>query len=337
MKKLFLIALSIIISLSACNKMFLEPSPSQNAKAVFDQVYQDFRDYYALFEERNVNWTAIYNEFSPQINTNSSDEQLYQVLTQMLARLDDGHVGLTAPGREVFYANRFYREKLDYELFKPSVIKEKYLKNQFMESDGDEDYLYGLLPNNIIYIHFPNVGSNWQKLNEVIKQYPNNQGLIIDLRHNEGGDFTYAFAEIAQLNSQTKPVFRSRTKNGQGANDFTDWHTWQLEGKGNYTKKIKVLTDRFTISAGERAVMGLKVMNNVQLIGDLTNGSVSTMMSRELPNGWYIRLATQEVLNPEGNTYEGIGIPPHISVKNTLAELNQGKDAVLERAIQEFN
>jgi carboxyl-terminal processing protease len=42
----------------------------------------------------------------------------------MLASLDDGHVSLTAPGREVFFSNRIRRHKIDDELFDLNVVKE---------------------------------------------------------------------------------------------------------------------------------------------------------------------------------------------------------------------
>jgi carboxyl-terminal processing protease len=98
------------------------------------------------------------------------------------------------------------------------------------------------------------------------------------------------------LTSQSRFVFRSKTKNGKGKNDFTPWKEWYIKPKGEYINKpIVVLTDRFTISAGERATMAFKTLPNVTVLGDTTNGAHGTMIGRELANGWFYSLVPQKV------------------------------------------
>lgn len=38
-------------------------------------------------------------------------------------------------------------------------------------------------------------------------------------------------------------------------------------------------------------------------------------------------------LNTDGKSYEGIGIAPDVLVRNNLADLKNGRDAVLEKAM----
>ncbi|MCU0447329.1 MAG: S41 family peptidase [Microscillaceae bacterium] len=340
--KNLIISLVFIFSLSACEPMFFPPKNQRekDAKAIFDELWQEFNVFYAPFEEREINWSNLYQQYQAQLNENSNEEALYSVLTAMLAKLDDGHVQLNAPRREVFYANRIYREKIDYNLFNRNLIQSKYLKNQFEESAGTEAIeksFKGLIDNEIVYIHFAKVADEWQWIAELKAQHPQAKGLVLDLRHNVGGDFTYALAAIAHLNTQKRFVFKSRTKNGPNQNDFTDWYNWYVESKGNgFERPIIVLIDRFTISAGERAVMALKTLPNVKLIGVSTNGAISTMMPRQLSNGWNYSIPTQDVLDAEGNVWEGKGIPPQIVLQNTLTDIEQNKDLVLEKAIAEI-
>lgn len=94
-----------------------------------------------------------------------------------------------------------------------------------------------------------------------------------------------------------------------------------------------VLTDRFTIGAGERTVMVFKTLPNAVLIGDITNGAHGTMIGRELANGWFYSLVAQKVELSDGKSYEGIGIAPDIFVKNDISEINAGTDIVLQSAI----
>ena len=79
--------------------------------------------------------------------------------------------------------------------------------------------------------------------------------------------------------------------------------------------------------------MAFQSLPNATLVGDTTNGAHSTMIGRELANGWKYTIATQKVRLADGRSYEGIGIAPDMPVRNNLADLKNGHDAVLEKAI----
>ncbi len=161
--------------------------------------------------------------------------------------------------------------------------------------------------------------------------------MIVDLRHNSGGDFTYAFEALGRFTTEKRLVFSSRTKNGKGANAFTDWHEWFLMPHGaHFSKKIAVLTDRYTLSAGERAAMAFDVLPQATLLGDTTNGSQATMIGREMANGWHFTLPVQQTRRADGRTNEGIGIAPDIRLRNNPSVLRTGRDEVLERALAGF-
>lgn len=327
--------LLLLFFLSACEKMFIEP-PKNNPEAIFENLWNTFNEEYAPFEERKVNWDSIYNVYRPLVKSNTTDDELFQIISDMLKVFDDGHISLTAPNRQVFYSNRIRREKIDDELFNKQVIK-TYLESDF-KTGTDESYIYGKIKNqNVAYIFFDYVGDNWFVLDDFLNKYNNVNGFIIDLRHNQGGDFTFCFSEIGRLTNQSRYVFRSKTKNGKSKNDYTEWKQWYIEPKGNFVNKpIILLADRYTISAGERSVMAFKTLPNVTFIGDTTNGAHGTMIGRELANGWYYSLVPQKVELFDGKSYEGIGLAPDIYIKNQLSEILQGTDKTLEYAIDQL-
>lgn len=331
----FFLSATIALFFSSCEKMFDE-TPKNTAEAVFDNLWNTFNEEYAPFEERNVDWDAAYELYRPLINPNTKNDELFEVLSQMLALLDDGHVNLTAPDKEIFFANKIRRELIDDALFNKEVIK-SYLEPDF-KVGMDESYIYGKVKNeNVAYIFFDHVGENFFSLNDFLDSYQHLNGFIIDLRHNEGGDFTYCFSEIGRLTNQSRFVFKSKTKNGKGKNDFTNWKEWYIHSKGDYIDKpIVVLTDRYTISAGERAVMAFKTLPNVTIVGDTTNGAHGTMIGRELANGWFYSLVPQKVELFDGHSYEGIGLAPDVYMKNLASEMDQGFDRTLQFAIDEL-
>ncbi|MBK6265273.1 S41 family peptidase [Marivirga sp. S37H4] len=338
MKPLYIILIASILILPnlACERTFIEPQDN-NPEAVFENLWTTFHEGYAPFEERNVDWDEMYDLYRPMVNSSTTDAELFNIISQMLGTLDDGHVSLTAPNRDIFFSNEIRDQLIDDELFSIPVVK-TYLESGYKEGE-ENSYFYGKIKNeNIAYIFFDFVGENFYKLNDFLNEYSDVDGYIIDLRHNKGGDFTYSFSEMGRLTNQSTFVFKSKTKNGPGPNDYTDWHEWYIHPKGDYVnKQIIVLTDRYTISAGERAVMAFKTLPNVTLVGDTTNGAHGTMIGRELSNGWFYSLVPQKVELFDGNSYEGIGLAPDIYSKNSLSDLSNGFDETLQTAIDELN
>lgn len=247
-----------------------------------EELWRTFDELYAVFPERGVDWNATYSQFTPLVNNGLSDDSLFNVLTAMLEPLDDAHVQLVRPGQRVWSSNRVYRELVDNDLFRLDVVSQNYLTD--IRTTGEEESLttYGRIAGQPIgYIHFPTISDTWAELDSAC--YPTwaaSEGLIIDLRHNQGGDFTWALNELDQLNGAARPIFRSRTKNGSGADDYTPWTTWQLDG-GPVSAQgpwIVFITDRYTVSAAERLVMMLRSMDNTVHLGDTTNGVLSTVI-----------------------------------------------------------
>lgn len=336
MRKL-LIAATVLFMVSSCN-LFFQEVPASDPESVFEFLWQSFDENYAPFEERNINWDSIYTVYRPMVNANTSADELYEIITAMLATLDDGHVQMTAPGKRIFFSNYIFNYQIDDALFNLDVIEENYLQTDFVKDPSEETgYVYGLINNEITYLHLAYIADNCNIIGEVLDAYPQSKGIIIDLRHNSGGDFTWAFSNMGRFVSEPTLIFTSKTKNGTGENDYTDWFDWYLEPQTPlYNKKIVVLTDRYTISAGERAAMIFHALPDAIVIGDTTCGAHSTMIGRELANGWYYTLATQKVKFKDGNSYEGIGMIPDIFFKNDQVDMDNGFDKCLEKAIAEF-
>ena len=318
----------------SCEKVFFVEEPADDPEAIFENFWKAYNENYSVFEERNVNWQELYDINRPLINANTTDDELHSIITNMLAPLNDGHVQFIADDRKVFYSNIYYNNRIDDSLFNLNVVKTNYLDAGFTSEDA---YTHGTINGEIAYVFLPYIADNMPVLEDVLDDYASAKGLIVDLRHNSGGDFTWALSFLKRLTDQKRLVFTSRTKNGPGINDYTDWYDWYLEPGGKYyDKPVVLLTDRYTISAGERTTMMFMQLPNVTIIGDTTNAAHSTLVTGQLANGWYYSLSTQEVKLPDGFSYEGIGLAPDIYIKNDLVELQNGIDKVLDEAISKF-
>ena len=60
----------------------------------FEVLWHTFDQHYAFFSERNVGWDAVYAEFRPQIDRETTRRELGKALGEMLEKLGDAHVTL---------------------------------------------------------------------------------------------------------------------------------------------------------------------------------------------------------------------------------------------------
>ena len=112
-------------------------------------------------------------------------------------------------------------------------------------------------------------------------------------------------------------------------------HFLALPSSGvKYSKKVMLLVDRGTYSAGSFTSLATKAIPNITLVGDTTGGGLGLPNGGQLPNGWNFRFSiTQALTLDKDESYEN-GVPPDISA---LVDWNdRTKDEVIEKAIEEI-
>jgi C-terminal processing protease CtpA/Prc len=171
----------------------------------------------------------------------------------------------------------------------------------------------------------------------VIREFQNTDGIIIDVRNNPGG-----FARNDQYISSVfvdREITYSYTslKVGPGHHEFGDPVAkiiYPLTDSLRYNKNNVLLTNRFSGSGSEIVAMIFKNLSYSTQIGDTTNGSFGEITHvAQLPNGWTLNYPCTLTTLGDGSSPEGIGIIPEIYVDNTKADISEGNDKVLEKAI----
>jgi tetratricopeptide (TPR) repeat protein len=99
-----------------------------------------------------------------------------------------------------------------------------------------------------------------------------------------------------------------------------------------FTGPTVLLTDRISASAAEAFTMAMRVLPHVTVMGDTTEGALSSQFPEKMPNGWTLWVAFKEFRDHEGVCWDGVGIPPDLRVINTAAEIAAGRDKTLEFA-----
>jgi C-terminal processing protease CtpA/Prc len=173
-------------------------------------------------------------------------------------------------------------------------------------------------------------------LDRIARDFRDLKGIIIDIRDNPGGEDGIAIAIINRFCDRKRVAFHRKTKIGPGNDDFTPLKTWYLEPQGDvqFTRPIALLTCDSVFSGGEAFALAIKELPHVTIIGDHTNGIFSYQLEKKLPNGWEYCLSYQVYLSADMVCYEGKGVPVDIEVFNKKADIENGIDPLITRALE---
>ncbi|MCE1200934.1 MAG: S41 family peptidase [Bacteroidia bacterium] len=359
---LFSLFLGLLI-ITSCEKELIndvyDNTPTGNFKAFTD----DFRDLYGAFNAKKLNWDSLSMFYAGRINDHTSSDSLYRVFCAMLNTLNDGHADLWAPQyghfrswnrrNKPFFVGREGMNMNDIVVLQ-NLLKSKYLKDEFQSGQfSGWQFFYGTIQYEQKawgYICIPtfNIADYPVSfIQEAVNHFNTLDGVIIDLRFNQGGR-TDAFVSTHNRFGSVETLYlKSRFRNGPRPDDFTPLADHRVRPHTNSLKNkpIAILTNAYTASSSDHFVLAMKTQPNVITVGDTTCGAFSAVIERILPNGWKYRLGAQEVYAPDGNLLtdsrgqylEGIGIVPDFAVNDNWAMINNKNDLVLEKALSEIS
>jgi len=98
--------------------------------------------------------------------------------------------------------------------------------------------------------------------------------------------------------------------------------------------KVAFLTGGGAISYAE-STMGVVEENHLgPIVGETTAGTNGNVNPFTLPGGYTVRWTGMRVTKRDGSPHHGVGIRPTVPVAPTLRGVKEGRDEVLERALQ---
>ncbi len=320
----------------SCKKVLMDENPANNARENFEILWQTVNDKYTFFELKNINWDSVYHHYDTQVYNGMSEQELFTVLDSMLFDLRDGHVNLTAP----FNMSRNWQWYLNYpDNFSYELLERKYLTNAHKIAGG----LQYTIIDSVGYIYHASFsrGFTLENLDAVMTYMKGTKGLIVDVRNNGGGYLNNAFALAQRLVTEEKLAMVTFEKAGAEKDNMGNGLGYSLGPSDgvNYKGEVAILTNRRCYSATNTFAALLFPFDNITQIGDQTGGGGGIPIDNELPNGWQYRFsATISLLAVDDTTFYNMesGIPPQILEQTTPANIANGKDPILERALSRF-
>ncbi|RZK42855.1 MAG: hypothetical protein EOO90_05895 [Pedobacter sp.] len=206
---------------------------------------------------------------------------------------------------------------------------------QFINVDKNSNYqdtCFKFISKGIAYL---NVGSYSRKyLPNIVNEISKSNYLIIDLRWYPKESIV---KELGEYLFEKPTPFVKFAKIADQPGLFTFDEPMKI-GKANpsfYKGKIILLVNEVTQSNGEFTAMGFRQANGAIVIGSQTagaDGNVTPIIN--LPGGISTVFTGLGVYYPDGKETQRIGIVPDIVVKPTVKGVTEGRDEVLEKALE---
>lgn len=337
MKNKFIIPLLLVVFfLTSCESLvFQEEASSKDPFKNFDYMWNECNEKYSYFELKNIDWNQVKRKYRPLLYKEMKEDSLFKVMAAMLRELKDDHTNLIASFNLSFFG--VHREGPDN--FDWRIIQDNYLpRNYYVSGPFRHDFLKNT-KQQIGYIRFSSFtgGISSSNLDFALARYAKTKGIILDLRENGGGAVRDVFSLLSRFIDKKTLLFYSRIKSGVGHNDFSAPEAAYLEPVKSgvrYLRKVIMLVDRGTYSAGSFTSLGTKAIPNMILMGDTTGGGLGLPNGGQLPNGWTYRFSITQSLDLNKNPAYENGVPPDIYA--TVNWSNRKKDEVIELAVKEI-
>ncbi|MCX6305805.1 MAG: S41 family peptidase [Bacteroidetes bacterium] len=309
---------------------------------IYKIFWDDFNANYPAFQLNNINWDSVYSVNSAMINSNTTDYTLFNIIKSSVLALKDAHSDISSNqyGR-ADYGYVFVQQKpANFPVW--NTIFTKYVqKYKFNHSNATMAYgkVYNQDIGYFLIESFNEIENDYYMIDSFLDNFQNSKAIIIDIRHNGGGNESYAQIVASRLTNQAVTYRYARYRIGPENSDLSDYIPLKLypNGKIRFTKPVILLTNRHTFSAAEDFTLMLRSFPNIVQIGDTTLGGVATNpIIKTLPNGWTYRMARTINCDKSKAPIKG-GIAPQVEVQISKQDSINGVDKIIEAAIDKIN
>jgi len=164
--------------------------------------------------------------------------------------------------------------------------------------------------------------------NEAMESYLDARGVVIDLRGNGGG--------IGAMGMGMAGWFVREEGKSLGTMRFREQTLeFPIFARRNaFRGPLAILVDEMSGSSSECLAGGLQALGRARIFGTRTAGGALPSVIERLPNGDAFQYAIADFVSADGKRIEGVGITPDDVVEPTRRDWLEGRDPVLEAALE---
>ena len=208
---------------------------------------------------------------------------------------------------------------------------------QYTNLSWKEEKSHEILEKNIGVINPSSIpeGDTESVVSQIMNNLCNTDGLIIDLRQYPSDPNMHMFLSMYLQKKRT--VYSVMTIPSQSVpGTFINRKISSIgvaTGAFYYEKPVVLLMDERSMSSSEFSIMHLRTGDHVVVIGSSSAGVDGNVTELPLPNGNHLRFTSFGVYTPEMGQTQRVGLAPDIEVYPTIEGIKQGRDELMEAAV----
>lgn len=196
-----------------------------------------------------------------------------------------------------------------------------------------------LLPNNIGYADLDRLTADM--IDEMFEKFKDTKAIIFDMRGYPKGIFWILPQRLTERKNIPAAFFETpligQFPTTKASESFFQEIFPHISGKAIYKGKTVMLIDERAMSQAEHTGLFFRAANGTTFIGSSTAGANGEVTSFSVPGGITIGFSGQSVKFPDGKQLQRIGLTPDIFARPTIKGIREGRDEVLEKAMQYLN
>lgn len=200
--------------------------------------------------------------------------------------------------------------------------------------DIDEDS-HKLIDKNIGYINPGELEEG--EIDKIMDKFMDTKGIIVDLRYYPSDFIVYSLGKYLMPKEVT--FAKTSVPNQSVPGEFILYEDLKVgsNNKNYYKGKVMILMNERSQSQSEFTVMALRNAPNAKVIGSDSIGTDGNVASFSLPGGVNTLITGVGIYNPDKSQTQRVGIKPDIYIEPTIQGVKEGRDELLEKAIEIIN
>lgn len=289
-----------------------------------------------LIEDKIV-VTDIVEEYKNNANIQKGDvilkineKDIFEVIKEKSKYISFSNNKAIVNGLE-YYLFRTSEDSLLLTLEREGIIVKENIKC-YNNISAPEKESHKILEGNIGYMDVSALGEG--EINEIIDKFKNTEGMIVDLREYPSDVILYSLGNYLVPESVTfaKLSIANRAVPGQF---ILNYDAEVGNGNPNYYKgEVIIIINEATQSQGEFTAMAFRNAPKATVIGNNSIGADGDVAIFNLPGGIQTSITGLGVYNPDKSETQRVGVKPDIYVKPTINGIREGKDELIEKAIE---
>jgi hypothetical protein len=171
------------------------------------------------------------------------------------------------------------------------------------------------------------------EITTIMEKLAHTKGLVVDLRCYPSDFIVFSLNKFLMAEPTAFAKFSINSMEDPGTFHMTEPLKAGKENPDHYKGKVVIIINETTQSSAEYTTMALRASPNAVVIGSTTAGADGNVSEIYLPGNVRTMISGIGVYYPDGKETQRVGIVPDIRMEPTIAGILEGRDELLEKAI----